>query len=113
MTEIIISIVGLVLVALSLGHTARTHRRTTDAQMFLEFTSRFNGLTAFREQIAHDNLREDYRKSPSLDNALSSYFDLVSQDFHLNKQGVLSEGLWNLWQHDIKQIVDTPLMRQA
>lgn len=113
MTEIVIGIVGLLLVAASLFHTARINRQATDTQMFLEFTARFNALTDFREQLVHDNLKLPYRQSPALDSAIGSYFDLLSQEFHLNRQRILRDRIWKLWQPDIRQIVDTPMMRQA
>lgn len=113
MAELIIGIVGLLLVALTLLQTARIHRQTTDAQIFLSLTSRFNDLTEFQKLLAHEDLNKSYKKSPGLDSAVCSYYDLLSQEYHLNQEKILGDRVWQLWQDDIKMIVDTPLMREA
>ena len=113
MLEIIIGIAGLLLVALTMWQTARIHRQSTDAQIFLECTARFNALTEFHELLAHDRLQEPYTKSPKLDATVRSYYDLLSQEYHLNQEKILRNKVWYLWQDDIRMIVDTPLMREA
>ncbi len=113
MVEIIIGISGLLLVALTMRQTALIHRQSTDAQIFLECTARFNALVDFHELLAHDRLREPYKKSPALDTTVCSYYDLLSQEYHLNHEKILCNRVWKLWQDDIKMIVDTQLMREA
>jgi hypothetical protein len=110
---ILVGVIGLVFVALNLRQTARIHQQSTDAQVFLECTARFNALVDFHELLAHDRLREPYAKSPKLDATISSYYELLSQEFHLNREKILRDKVWSLWQDDIKLIVDTPLMREA
>ncbi|MCA9275770.1 MAG: hypothetical protein KDA29_07075 [Phycisphaerales bacterium] len=113
MAELIIGISGLLLVALTMLQTARIHRQSTDAQIFLECTARFNALTGFHELLANDRLAEPYQKSPAMDGIVSSYFELLSQEYHLNREKILRDNVWQLWQNDIRMIVDTPLMREA
>lgn len=113
MAEITIGIIGLLLVALTLLQSALVHRQSTDAQIFLELTSRFNDLTEFQKLLCHEDLSKPYKKSPAIDSAVSSYYDLLSQEYHLNIEKILSDKLWKLWQDDIRLIVDTPLMREA
>jgi hypothetical protein len=113
MAEIIIGISGLLLVALTMWQTARIHRQSTDAQIFLECTARFNALTDFHELLAHDRLSESYAKSPKLDVTVCSYYDLLSQEYHLNREKILRDYVWQLWQDDIRMIVNTSLMREA
>jgi hypothetical protein len=113
MAEIIFGTLGLLLVALTLLQTARIHRQSTDAQIFLEFTSRFNALLEFQRILAHEDLKNSYKKSPAVDSAVCSYFDLLSQEYHLNQEKILRDKIWNVWQDDIKLIVDSPLMREA
>lgn len=113
MLETSLNLIGLLILAATLWHSARSHRQATDVQMFLELTARFNGLTAFREQIAHDNLAKPYAKSPHMDSAIFSYFELLSNEFYLHREKILRDKLWRIWQSDIRQIVDTTMMREA
>jgi len=110
---LIVSVCGMVLVVFGLRQAAKIHRQTTDAQIFLELTARFNNLEGIQKIIAHDDLDKPYKKSPSLDGSVCSYFDLLSQEYHLNQIKVLSDQVWNMWQDDIKRIITSPLMRGA
>lgn len=110
---LIVSVVGLVLVVFGLWQSAKIHRQTTDAQIFLELTARFNSLEELQKFLAHDDLDKHYKKSPLIDGMAYSYFDLLSQEYHLNQINVLSDSVWKMWQDDIKRIVKSQLMRGA
>jgi len=113
MNDTAIGIIGLIFVALALLQTARIHRQSIDAQMFLELTFRLNSLSSFNALINQKKINQSYDKATSTDTAIFSYLDLLSQEFYLHQNKLLSNRVWRLWQPDIQLVVKSTLVSEA
>ncbi len=58
------------------------------------------------EAFSIDDL-DDKNKEKTL-KLLRSYFDMCSEEFYLNKRGIIDKKVWKLWDLGIKSSIEKP-----
>ena len=71
---------------------------------FAEYTRRYQEIIL--------NTPDD-KNHPQWSRFVLLYFDLCSEEFHLNNKGLIDEHVWRLWQEGMKQMMKNPDYRMA
>ena len=91
----------------------RTYKRQTNAQIFLEFTKRYDDTMA-SFQTAARNARLNLAGKPPEESeevslAVLRYLNLCSEEFYLFRRGYLATDIWGLWEAELKRTLGSPL----
>ena len=108
---------GTILIGfLGLAVALRSHRRQMNAQMFIEFSSRFQCvLRALPAEVwltSDDGERPLPPPSEELTKSCLQWFHLLANLYHLHKQGYISQDLWRPAQLGVKRVLESPLLQR-
>ncbi|MDF1870606.1 MAG: hypothetical protein P1U30_09470 [Phycisphaerales bacterium] len=92
---------------------SKTHQQSLNAQVFLSLTERHASLIEFRRLEADLRLNDHWNGDLETAVAIREYFDLLAHEFALVDLGILDQRVWNIWQSDIKRIVNTQLISEV
>ncbi len=105
------TLVGFLGVAVAL----RSHRRQMNAQMFTEFSARFESVIRAMPVSAWST-DQDHGEPPPPSEELTKgslqCFHLLANLYHLHKGGYVSHDLWRPWQLGIKRTLQGPLWQR-
>jgi hypothetical protein len=94
----------------------RTYRRQTNAQIFLEYTARYERVM---ESFPGDGRRARLdlqgpapNCSEELTLAVLRYLNLCSEEFYLCRRGYLARDVWTIWEDELKRTLRSPLVRR-
>ena len=94
----------------------RTYRRQTNAQVFLEYTKRYeNIMESFPTNALPARLALEGTPPPQsteLSLALLRYLNLSSEEFYLQSKGYLAKEIWLIWEGELTRTLRSPLMRR-
>jgi hypothetical protein len=94
----------------------RSHRRQMNAQMFIEFSARFESvLRALPAQAWITNGDANERIPPpseDLTKCALQCFHFLADLYHLHEEGYVSQDLWRPWQLGIKRTLQSPLLQR-
>ena len=106
----------LVAVAAFLGGliwSVKSFRNQMSAQLFLEFTKRFEDLMeSFPKNAWSARLNSEGvppRKSKELSLSVLRYLNLCSEEYYLYKKGLLDKRIWKIWEKELARTLQTPL----
>ena len=99
-----------------LFHGARVHKNQMNAQLFVEYTKRYETIMASFPSNAL-NVRMDMHgelppQSAELTLALLQYLNLTSEEFYLHEQKYLSKNIWSIWESELKRTLRSQLVRR-
>ena len=107
---------SIFLAEIGLIHGVRVYRRQMNAQLFLEYTRRYEETMA---AFPHDHRSSRFdldgeppETSPDLSAAVLRYLNLCSEEFYLWKRGYLSRGIWRIWEDELKRTLKSPLLQR-
>jgi hypothetical protein len=106
----------IVIGSLGLFVALRNQRRQLNAQMFIEFSGRFQKLFRLFPTEAWLANRNPSRPLPPPSQELTDCtlycIQFVADVYILHKVGYISNNLWILWEREIKQTLQGPLFRR-
>ena len=92
------------------------YRRQMNAQVFLEYTKRYEDvMDSFPESARAARLdisSDPPPESPELTTAVLRYVNLCSEEFYLCKRRYLSKEIWRIWESELKRSLRSPLIRR-
>lgn len=92
----------------------RTYKRQTNAQVFLEYTARYENVMALfpadarRARLDLDG--EPPGPSDELSLAVLRYLNLCSEEFYLCRRRYLARDVWSIWEAELKRTLRSPLL---
>jgi hypothetical protein len=96
-----------------IGVALINQRRQLNAQMFIEFSKRFEELLRlFPTEAWLANRRRDQELPPSskeITECTLYCIQFVADVYHLHKAGYISNHLWRLWEREIRRTLKGPL----
>lgn len=100
----------------ALGSGLRTYRRQANAQVFLEYTGRYQRTMESFPSSAR-RARFDLEAPPpppseDLTLAVLRYLNLCSEEFYLCTRGYLSKDVWAIWEAELRRTLRSPLVRR-
>src|SRR4029077_4280615 len=100
--------VGTLLIGtLGIGVALRNQRRQLNAQMFIEFSRRFDDLLRLFPTEAWLAIRNPAQPLPPTSQELTDCtlycIQFISDVYYLHKGGYVSRNLWLLWEREIKR----------
>ena len=113
--------VGFTVIAVGIGFlTLRwgvvSFKGQMNAQLFLEFTKRFDEIMEkFPEDTWSKRFNiEGYLPEPSeeLTNNVLRYLNLCGEEYYLYKEKMLAESVWKIWEGELKRTLRTPLFQR-
>ncbi len=91
-------------------------RRQLNAQMFIEFSKRFQDLLhLFPTEAWIANLNPSKPlppRSQELTDCTLYCIQLAADVFHLHQGGYISKGLWTLWEREIRHAITGPVFQR-
>ena len=93
-----------------------TYRDQTNAQIYLEYTRRYDEVMASFPGASH-RARLDIATNPpppseELTAAVLRLLNLYSQEFYLARSGYLAEDIWQIWEAGLQRTLRSPLLRR-
>jgi len=109
--------IGTILIGcLGIVVALRSHRRQLNAQMFIEFSSRFHNVLRAMPTQAWTASTELCPSMPAPDENLTKTclqcFHIMADLYYLHKGGYISPDLWRPWQRGIKRVMQGPLLKR-
>ncbi len=106
-------VIGSLCAILAYFRGLKSHQQTLNAQVFLNLTQRHSSLIDFRRLEADLRLNDHWQGDLQTAAAIREYFDLLAHEYALVDLGILDKRVWNIWQPDIKRIVNTQLVSEV
>lgn len=91
----------------------RSYNRQMNAQVFIEYTKRFDEIMqsfAWAARLNSDQAALEPNNEVSV--SVLRYLNLCSEEYYLRKSGYLSKEVWGIWEAELKRTLRTPLFRQ-
>lgn len=114
-TELGIAIVSLGLIAAGLFWSVFVHKQQMNAQLFLEFTRRYEAVSRSIVDASGDVV-DIHDVSPEPSRALTAgvcqLLNLYSEEFYLYQRKYLDHKIWTIWEEEIRSSLSAPLMRR-
>jgi hypothetical protein len=105
----------LVLGAVGIWVTLLNQRRQLNAQMFVEFSGRFQDiLRLFPTEAWLANRNPSQPLPPSsqeLTDCTLYCIQFIADAYHLQRGGFISRNIWTLWEREIKRTLSGPVFR--
>jgi hypothetical protein len=106
----------LLIGTLGIGVALRNQRRQLNAQMFVEFSRRFDDLLRLFPTEAWLANRNPGQPLPPASQELTDCtlycVQFISDVYYLHKGGYISRQLWLLWEREIKRTLRGPLFQR-
>ncbi len=116
MTETIITVITVISVLIALATFAfgvNTYKNQMNAQLFLEFTKRFEEvMQSFPKNAWSARLNIDGAmpaKSKGLSLSVLRYLNLCGEEYYLYQKGWLNKAIWKMWEGELIRTLQTPL----
>ena len=104
---------ALLVGGIGIGVALINQRRQLNAQMFIEFSKRFEELLRlFPTEAWLANRRRDQELPPpskEITECTLYCLQFVADVYHLHHAGYITNRLWNLWEREIKRTLQGPL----
>ncbi len=87
-----------------------------NAQLFLEYTSRYDQIMqSYQGRITDLNLDSEPlpEENQELKQCILRYLNLCSEEFYLWKRGYLNKDIWLIWQGEINRALRSKLYKRA
>lgn len=117
--ELIVQIASLGALAVAiwgLVQNNRVHKRQSNAQIFLEYTGRYERIMSDYPDGAFEARLDAGEALPDPSEALSMvvlrYLNLCSEEFYLWRRGFLSADIWGIWEAELRRMIRSPLVRR-
>lgn len=110
------TLVGVLLAAAGVFFAVYVYRRQMNAQLFLEFTRRYDDiLRSFPDEGRV--LRLDLEQAPppesaELRMAVLRYLNLCSEEYYLCRRKYLAKDIWRIWERELERTLQSPLLRR-
>ena len=115
--ELAIQIGNLVLVLVGVAGLVvaiRTYKRQTNAQIFLEYTGRYEKIMeSFPANSLQSRLMLEGNppnESQELSLAVLKYLNLCSEEYYLYRKGYLAKDVWTIWESELVRTLRSPLV---
>ena len=113
MTETIITSITALIALVAFIWGVISYRNQMNAQLFLEFTKRFEEvMQSFPKNAWTTRLDLDGKspiKSKELSLSVLRYLNLCGEEYYLYKKGWLNKGIWKIWEAELIRTLQTPL----
>ena len=107
---------AIVVGGIGIGVALVNQRRQLNAQMYIEFSKRFEELLRlFPTEAWLANRRADKELPPpskEITECTLYCIQFVADEYHLHKAGYISNRLWKLWEREIKRTLTGPLFKR-
>jgi hypothetical protein len=104
---------GLLFTTISILLSIYVYKRQMNAQLFLEFTKRYEEIMrTYPDEARALRLESEGTVPPPSEELTVSvlrYLNLCSEEFYLWKNGYLSKQIWRIWENEMKRTVSSPL----
>jgi hypothetical protein len=100
---------------IALIYTVRNYHRQMNAQVFMNYTERYERILSEFPDDARDarfNVKVLPSPSPRLRLCVLKYLNLCSEEFYLMRNGYLDKTLWRIWEGDLTRMIGTPLLER-
>jgi len=107
------TLVSVVVGICSLIFGAMIYKRQSNAQIFLEYTRRYESIMeSFPTNSIFTRLNsegEPPEENEKLTLSVLKYLNLCSEEFYLCKRKYLSQDVWQIWEGELKRTLSSPL----
>jgi len=109
----IITIASVLIALFTFIWGVRSYQNQMNAQLFLEFTRRFEEvMQSFPKNAWSARLNTEGMppaKSKELSLSVLRYLNLCGEEYYLYKKGWLNKGIWKMWEGELIRTLRTPL----
>jgi len=106
----------LLIASLAIGVALANQKRQINAQVFIEFSRRFQELLRMFPTDAWLAIRDPNQEMPPSTQEIRDCTlyatQLVYSVYYLHRHGFLSKRLWRLWEREIKHTITGPVFRR-
>lgn len=110
------TLISVIVAIFGLAFGIRTYRRQTNAQIFIEYTSRYERIMeSFPPEALSARLELDAdppEQSQELSLSILRYLNMTSEEYYLNRRGYLSNEVWEIWEDELIRTLKSPLLKR-
>ena len=110
------TIASILVAALSLLFAVWVYRRQMNAQLFLEYTRRYEqimeSLPPEERSARLDTTGDPPPESTAVTTAALRYLNLCSEEFYLWRRGYLAGDIWRIWEAEMERTLRSPLLQR-
>lgn len=111
-----IPIFSLLIATITLIFGVVIYKRQVNAQLFIYYAKRYEEImSSFPPQAKSSRLKIDGdlpESSQEITTAVLRYLNLCSEEYYLYKKKYLSNGIWKIWENELKRTLKSPLIRR-
>jgi hypothetical protein len=116
MLDTILTVASILVAAAALLWGVKSYRDQMNAQLFLEFTKRFEEvMQSFPKNTWPSRLNIEGKpppKSKALSLSALRYLNLCSEEYYLRQKDWLYKETWEIWERELIRTLQTPLFRR-
>ena len=110
------SLLATIIAATSVIIGIRVYKRQMNAQVFIEYTKRYEEvLSSFpkeAQEVRLDLTGDPPETSKEITQAVLRYLNLCSEEYYLCDEGYLSKKIWRIWEAELKRTIQSPLLKR-
>lgn len=107
------TLISVIIGIITLFFAFYSYRRQMNAQVFIEFTGRYEKIMdGFPNSARVARLNLDAELPPESDElsmVALKYLNLCSEEFYLCKRGYLAKDVWKIWECELHRTLQSPL----
>ena len=111
-----LTLAGVIVAVIGIFRGVHTYKNQMNAQLFLEFTKRFEEvMESFPEDAWPSRLNinaEPPPESKELSASVLRYLNLCGEEYYLYLKEWLDEKVWKIWEDELIRTLQTPLFRR-
>ncbi|MGH7256480.1 MAG: hypothetical protein ACREI3_11960 [Nitrospirales bacterium] len=112
----VLTLVAVAIAAAGLVNWNILCRRQTNAQVFMEYSRRYEQImSTFPQESRTTRFRfegEPPQESDALSFAVLRYLNLCSEEYYLWKRNYLATEIWRIWEAELARTLKSPLIRR-
>jgi hypothetical protein len=112
MVDTVFTVASILVAVVAFLWGVKSYRDQMNAQLFLEFTKRFEEvMQSFPRNTWPSRLNIEGKpppKSKALSLSVLRYLNLCSEEYYLRQKGWLSKETWEIWDRELIRTLQTP-----
>ena len=110
------TVLSVFVAAATIWASRQMNRRQMNMQVFTAYNDRYERLMSSFSKEMLRALYNEHAELPTDNEDITMcalrYLNLSSEEYHLWQEGYVERRVWELWEHEIKRVLRTPLMKR-
>lgn len=110
------TVVSVIVAAAAIWAGVQMNRKQMNVQVFTSYSERYERImSSFPKEALHSRFEMSHELPPlneELTLCVLRYLNISSEEFYLWQAGYLDKKVWQMWEHEMKRMISSPLFRR-